>query len=390
MPNTNVENIPEIHYGVDDPHAKSSLFLTSVPTTMRFRPVSSSTAGPEPFQSSAKMNASPSPRKTMSRFRPLKSSSSPVKERTSLTPSSKRHKLATTIEYPSEIAVPSKPTMRALYQSAIEDVNSHQSQLDEHGSGLLSLEDVLIPALIAEEVAALKLVQAKAQRDAPQNVKALEICRCALYESAERAIVKAREARTVREEEQARKTAIEEEERRQAKEERRIEKEADRQRRHEERAVVKAAEKERRKRELKKKLPHNVELWREVALFMTELAKLEKEERLWKETEANLRARELELDEREKEEEHSDVLDNEDETAEWKKHHLEIKVEHSVEDITLSSLRIQQALRSVSDLIEHSETVRKELYDKYRKDHQFHGYRGVKNPKALIRAIATD
>ena len=215
-------------------------------------------------------------------------------------------------------------------------------------------------------------------------------CRRALYQSAQCAIGKAREARLEREEEQAREAAIHEEETRRADEERRAEKDAARQRRREERTVAKAVEKERRKRDLKKKLPQNVELWREVAMLMTELTKLEKEECLWKETEENLKIRERELSVREQEEHHFQDEQADETDGEQKKDVLEIQVEHAVEDITLSSLCIQQALRLVSNLVVQLNDARKDLYDKYTSDHQFHGYRGVKNPKALIRALVTD
>jgi flagellar biosynthesis GTPase FlhF len=334
---------------------------------------------------------SPTPGKINSKFRPIKPLSS-----NGDTPSTKRHKklndetnVESTVEYPTEVGIPSKPTIKSLYENAIEDKDSYQSQLDDHGSGLLSLEEVLIPAVVMKEVEALKRVQAKAQRDAPQHVKALETCRCALYASAECAIGKAREARFERQKEQAERDAIREEERRQASEKRRIEKDAARQHRHEERAAARVVEKERRKREFKKKLPQNIELWREVAMLMTELTKLEKEERLWKETEENLKTQEGELSVREQEKQHVQE-DEVDETDAQKKDALEIQVEHAVEDITLSSLRILQALRFVSDLVVQSNAAQKELYDKYTMDHQFHGYRGVKNPKALIRALVTD
>jgi hypothetical protein len=324
----------------------------------------------------------------MSKFRPVKSPAKTQEDRRgdSLPSSNKRLKFEPTVEYPSEVAIPSKATVKALYQRAVEDPSSHQSQLDEQGSALLSLEEVFLPAVIAEEVEALKRVQSKAQRDTPHHVKALEICRRALYESGERAIDEAREARMVRQEDEARQHAIRKEEKRQAKEQRRVEKEAALQVRREERAVARVEEKERRKRELKKKLPKNVELWREVALFMTELTKLEKEERMWKETEANLKNRERELSVREQEQVH----DEEPEPIENEKDDLEVQVEHAVEDITLSSLRIQQALRLVSGLVAQSNATQKELYETYTKDHQFHGYRGVNNPRALIRALATD
>ena len=367
---------------------------------MRFRPVTAgaSSAQEEPFQSShSKINVvttTPTSGKKSNIFRPIKE---PLSSNDGTPPrplSSKKHKTfhedsSSTVEYPTEVGIPSKLTIKTLYEIAIEDKDSYQSQLDELGCGLLSLEEVLIPAVVMKEAEALKQVQAKAQRDTPQHIKALEACRRALYASAECAIEKARDARFERQRKQEEREAIRQEERRQAIEKLRIEKEAARQHRHEERAVARAAEKERRKRELKKKLPRNIELWREVAMFMTDLTKLEKEECLWKETEENLKMREEELSVREQEKHH--VYEDEvDESAAQEKGALEIQVEHAVEDITLSSLRIQQALRFVSELVVQSNVAQKELYDKYTKDHQFHGYRGVKNPKALIRALATE
>lgn len=358
---------------------------------MIFRPVAAAgQEAPAAFQSSSSiMNASPSPKKSMSKFRKSISAAKPSpSSRESLPSSNKRLKFEDPVEYPTNIAIPSKATIQALYNRAVQDPESHQSQLDEYGSGLLSLENVFIPAVIAQEVEALKRVQSKAQRDARHQVKSLEKCRRALYECGERAITATCEARLVRQEEEKKQKAIREEEKRKAKEQRHIEKEAVRKIRQEERAVAQAEEKERRKRELKKKLPQNVELWREVALFQSELTQLEKEERMWKETEANLKNRERELSVREQEEGR-----DEDETEgalENKKHDLEVQAEHAVEDITLSSLRIQQALRLVSSLVTQSNATQQELFENYRKEHQFHGYPGVKNPKALIRALATD
>jgi hypothetical protein len=80
-------------------------------------------------------------------------------------------------------------------------------------------------------------------------------------------------------------------------------------------------ERSRQKAELKKKLPRNQELWREVAYLMTEISKLSKEERLWQQAEQNLAAAEQELDRQEQEqleveqkqdEEEMDTAANED------------------------------------------------------------------------------
>jgi hypothetical protein len=198
----------------------------------------------------------------------------------------------------------------------------------------------------------------------------------------------ARQSRLIRQEEEAKQAAIQQEEKRQAREIRKQEKEQEREIRAQKRAVERAAERERRKRELKKKHPQNVELWREVALLQSELTKIEKEEKMWKETEANLNNRESELAIREQEAQQEEPAEPLVESNE--KDDLEIQVDHAVEDITLSSLRIQQALRLVSNLVTQSNATQKELFENYTKDHQFHGYRGVNNPKALIRALAMD
>lgn len=302
--------------------------------------------------------------------------------------SKKRTKYEIPLEYPTDIAVPSKNIIKSLYNNAVDDVKSHQNLLNEQNSGLLSLEEILIPAVIFTHVEAVKRVQAKAQRNLGPNVNILQNCRLALYESGERAMFHARQSRLIRQEEEAKQAAIQQEEKRQAREIRKQEKEQEREIRAQKRAVERAAERERRKRELKKKHPQNVELWREVALLQSELTKIEKEEIMWKETEANLNNRESELAIREQEAQQEEPAEPLVESNE--KDDLEIQVDHAVEDITLSSLRIQQALRLVSNLVTQSNATQKELFENYTKDHQFHGYRGVNNPKALIRALAMD
>jgi len=64
------------------------------------------------------------------------------------------------------------------------------------------------------------------------------------------------------------------------------------------------------------------------------------------------------------------------------------KITEMLGDITVSALRIQQALEEVSKLASDADGVRKELYHKYRKDHQFHGYQGFKDPKGLLRSLS--
>ena len=50
--------------------------------------------------------------------------------------------------------------------------------------------------------------------------------------------------------------------------------------------------------------------------------------------------------------------------------------------------RVDGTLRGIADLVSQSADVRRELYSKYRSDHQFHGYRGNKDTKGLIAALS--
>jgi hypothetical protein len=119
---------------------------------------------------------------------------------------------------------------------------------------------------------------------------------------------------------------------------------------------------------------------------MTELNKLHREERQWKDTEEDISQREIEM----KALEEKKNSDSDEEPADTE---IEIstdkitKIEQTVEDITLSAVRIEQALHVVSGIIIESDKVRKDLYRRYKTDFQFHRYPGVKNPKGILRAL---
>ena len=302
----------------------------------------------------------------------------------------KKLKPAIEVTYPETVNVPSKSLIRALYESAVAQEGSHQNQLDDAGSGLLSLEEVLIPAVAREEANALKKVQAKAQRDAPEAVEALKLCRRAIYECVESGIVSARAARLKHEAEENQRQERLQLEREQAKEERRIERAEELLRRRLQRSDARQEEQQRKKREIKKKLPKNVEMWQEVAFLMTELAKIRKEERMWLEAEQKLDTKmgELELTKQQsefenKEDDYDKITSNIDE--EFKE-----RVASAVEDINLSFLRIRRAAQLVSDTVDDANLVKSELFTKYTSDHQFHGYAGVKDPKSLIRILSQE
>jgi len=282
-----------------------------------------------------------------------------------------------TLEYPKAVAVPSRGLVQALYQEAIEHGSGDQRELSD--AGLLSLEEVLLPAIAHQEEQPLKTLQAKVQRDKPDLTSTVVACRKAVYDSVGAAIQAATQSR------QARKPAQET-----AKLQWDKEREEEQRRQEEYLASSRKIQREKRIRELKKKSPRNQELWREVAYLMTEMGKLEKEERLWKEAEKDLVQREQDMKVREQEKQSQDDKMDVDEDAmiDSKPSEEFTKFEQSVEDITLSTIRIQQALKIVSGIITDSDQVRKDLYHRYRQDHQFHGYQGVKDPKGLLRALS--
>ena len=119
-------------------------------------------------------------------------------------------------------------------------------------------------------------------------------------------------------------------------------------------------------------------------MLTSSITQLEKEERLWLQADkALMRSQEL-----------NNSDDSEQLTKEVvvqaQKDPLQRVTENSMQDIMIASTRIQQSLSLVRDVIEESEQVRKELYQKYRKDHQFHGYQGAKNAAVLIRFLSQE
>ena len=141
--------------------------------------------------------------------------------------------------------------------------------------------------------------------------------------------------------------------------------------------ATKAAEKEAKLRQAKKSLPKNREMWSEIGSLMTDLNELQNAEIEWNNTPTELPSSLKAHQEMEKDENYTS-------THEPK----ENEVQNAVDDITISLNRMNEALVSVYSVMDESETIRKELFNTYRSDHKFHGYLGVKNPKALIRALA--
>ena len=181
-------------------------------------------------------------------------------------------------KFPSHIDPPSKELIRFLHEQAMAEGvavsgdESDQTELSRYG--ILSFEDVLLLASAHQHNQALKHMQSRLQRDHPDCVYQVTSARCVLYNVTKQARQAAQTARRHRQ--QTIVPALQQE-KALAKEQARKRDEA-----------YQALRRLTRQRELKKKFVPNQEMWREVAYLVTELQKLEKEERTWKQAEKEL------------------------------------------------------------------------------------------------------
>lgn len=291
------------------------------------------------------------------------------------------------LNYPEHVPIPSS-LFKVAFREAVKN-GTHQNLLIASGCNQPSFTEVVIPTIFYAHNVQLKKMEGKAlgrgQHDIRQDVIWL---RCAL---------KAAENSAIREVEELRATKAEArrlqrlEADRSRKEKERMEREEKRQQKiqiklaqNEKKAIIKAKRKEKRRRERKTNYYKNKELWREIAGLMTDMALLEREEKMW---------REVNFDDKAKANStlspnyHASELDIA--AAQFEKDNMieSDTAQNIVQSITMSANRINNVLGEVSSLMEKSETMKKELYDKYRKDHKFNGYIAEKNPKALIRAM---
>ena len=330
-------------------------------------------------------------------------------------------------EYP-KTPIPSHEALRKIHNVAKDNLKSHQYQLSVVAqSGVLSLEDVIIPAICYQEECALKkceklvrrscaraydeastpqkMMTRKEYTDQNSTVQTISECRALVKQCEKQTRQAVQESRMERESRitQLMLTAEQEHVLREYEElqqrclQERFEKK-------EHRAQQVRIGKEKRRSERKKNYPKNKEMWREVALLMTALSRLEREEKEWFAVKKQLDEKDEELKimvenptlVRERTKSMNISGDNKGSTGtstirEDNKDQVsplpdvEETVKHAVEDITLSTGRINQTLHDVLHLVEETEAVRKELYRKYTNDHQFCGYKDVDNPKGLIR-----
>jgi len=365
-----------------------------------------------------------------------------IRERpkTMLSPETKRTKMIaivpppTVLVYPEIIPIPSQKTIKALYNASIEEKemsttpmpSSRKSLESEHvepsrknkqcnknynnqlylkPAGVLSLDQILLPALGLEEEYALKNIQAKIQRDSPEFKFVMENCRRLVRESIRRATLSVQSSRTKRTEHQQerRQQQLIEIQRARENRQRIREEEQDRQRKEQlrKKEILQAEKKRYRAREY----PRNQELWKEIIFLTSSVAQLEREERMWMQIEQDIiqlvgknnvlgtGKPELSRNNLEQQSEGNTSLLSSASASrvifiKAQKDPFQTETEEKVRDIVLASARIQKGLGMVLELLDDSEVVRKELYEKYRRDHVFRGYQAVNNPRDMIRFLS--
>ncbi|GAX10265.1 hypothetical protein FisN_3Lh467 [Fistulifera solaris] len=286
------------------------------------------------------------------------------------------------IECPSNVPFPSKGLVKSLVDHAMTNDKSDQAALAD--VGVLSFEEVLLPAIASSELQALKDLQAKVQRDLPHQTDMVVRCRKTVMASigaAMQAVSASREKRD----------AQRREELQQEKEKELKRQEVEKARSEEVRERELEIARNKQKQELIKKLPKNQELWREIVYLMTEISKLQKEEKSWKDAAEHLNQQEREIEEMErqhKEDQEKQSKQTVDTPKEVTITEEIEKVNQTLEDISLSCIRIHQALENVSKIAEESDRVRLQLHKQYRRNHQFQGYQGIKDPKGLIMSLS--
>jgi hypothetical protein len=287
-------------------------------------------------------------------------------------------------KYPKKVKL-SSSVLHSAYNQAMQ-YGTHQRHLHESNCNQLSFTEVLIPSIIRAHNRELKKFEGKAKgRKAISVVKEIQSYRCMLKSCEVEMITSAEQAR----DESKNTVRIHRREAAENKLEQKREEAANRQRElvleKTERKEHKLKEKEMKREQQKKNYKRNKELWREVAFLMRELGTIEKEERMWRE-----------IDLKDFTEKFSVGIDlnlhKEGDIAclsEMKSKELSV-IQGIVDGITTSANRIEEALQDLPSVLDKAETVKSEVYQKYKKDHKFDGYRAHKDPRALIRALTLD
>jgi hypothetical protein len=324
-------------------------------------------------------------------------------------------------EYP-KVCLPSVDLQKRIYNEAKKKTSSHQYQLSAVAkNGLLSLEDVIIPAVCYQEERALRrgekalrqhcarvfdersINQCRVTRndyiDHNSDVLVIIACRSLVkeFETISRLDVRVsrveRETKLTQQLQHSKMQSIVEEFRKTQKQ-----RQLERSERRERQMKQKLLDKEKKNKDRKKTFYKNKEMWREIALLMTALSRLEREEKEWISVQCQLTKREEELgalsetplswNERSNSTSH-EFNNTNDAVSHSDKESIEIenKLRRAMEDMSLNTGRMSQTLRDVLQFVDETEAVRVEIYRKYTSEHQFRGYLGIDNPKLLVRNI---
>lgn len=270
---------------------------------------------------------------------------------------------------PSTIPFPQQSVLAEYHRAALEQHSSavgspHQQQhLDQ--LGILSFENVVLPASAYEHEQVLKRFQSVVQRDAPQLKSAVVQCRKLVYKSAvaaRDAVTACREQRSVAKEEREKELLVEAERNRPAK-----------------------------LLESQKKHPANQALWQETAFLMNELSQLAIEEEKWKSARAELDSYEAQMVASQQQRTSATTGAPKDD---------DVAMSDEGEVATLESLNtatreaciavatLETNLRRVQDGAEEAEASRRQLYETYKSNHQFEGYQDIHNQKGLFKMLS--
>ena len=304
--------------------------------------------------------------------------------------------------FPSDsIPKPSIKTLRVFHDQAVAvGTPSHQYQLNCAKSNIMSLHEVILPAIAYEMSTVLRQMQAKAQRNVKDGmpasqgqevVEAIETCRRLVAKCNYEAVKVAGE--TWRDQEATREKLRMERLERDV-EQQRLETRRAKRERKEARARSRQERHERQKSDKKRNHPRNKELWQEILKLTGDIQKLEKEERLWKEVLVEVKDMEDNLQAPERQDLET-LLGKEKGNVELVESvanaNLESVATNLVGDVTMATERINWMLKSVSLAMDESDKLRKEAYDKYQYDgHKFVGYPKVDDPKGLFMALSME
>ena len=296
--------------------------------------------------------------------------------------------------FPESIPVPSTETLLSAHNNATSvGTPSHQYQLTRAGTNLLSLQEVILPSILAETSSVLKQKQSKAQRNVKDGmpdhqgkdvVEVIEACRKLVNRCIGEAMKDAGDSWRKREEGRAKARM----ERHLAQVEQRKTNEMQAKRhRKEQRALARQERYEVAKKKMMQSHPRNKAIFSELVDLDRELPKLKREERKWLQVKKELES----LGDPNNEVMKLDPVVTSSSAAmseQVENTPLEHTATTMVEDVTMAMNRLNWMLTSISSAMEDSDKLRTEAFTKYNEDHKMIGFTEYEDPKDLFRRVA--